>query len=173
LTDVKFREVIEYVKEDPPAKKVRRANLIVRVIGNGINHYARFVINLFGVSEITIDGKTYEVKQESFFLVNYGFLKRFARWLKRKIAGPGIETYHAVYLEGAKEPLILAKPPEDTASSRLLKIIRESTALKRGISELFRTQLGGKQFLFIVLLLGIVVFAVLVLTGQIDLSGMI
>lgn len=171
MSEVKFSEVIEYVDEPTP-RKPRPANLVVRVIGTGLNYYSRFIVDLERLGAVTIKDQTYDLKQESFFLVDHNCIYRFFRWLKRKVI-PGIETFHAVYLEGTSDPMIVDKSPGDSATSRLLKIIKESTALKRGMSELFKTQLGGKTLIFFLVVAAIAVFGVMVLTGTIDLSGMV
>ncbi len=166
---IDYSEVIEYVKKN--SRMPKPAYLTARVIGDGLNHYARFQIDLDQLGPITINNEKYNVKQESFFLVDRFIIRRFLRWLKSKIRKP-VESYHAIYLEGESDPLVVDKPMKGTASSRLLKTIRESTALKMGINELFRGQLGGRKIIFLLLVGGVVIFAVLVLTGQIDLSGM-
>jgi len=169
LSEIKFSEVIEYMPKK--SRQEQPANLVARVIGDGLNHYGYFKIDLNNLSPIEVNKQFYNVKQEAFFLVDRFIIRKLLRKIRSKIKKP-LETYHSIYREGEADPLIVDKPVKGTASSRLLKTIRQSTALQAGVNELFRGGIDGRRLMFFLLVGGVVIFALLILTGQIDLTGM-
>jgi hypothetical protein len=139
----------------------RMADVEVIVISKGVNYRKTETLDIEKRNKVDVGGKKYEIDQSAFFLHK----SRLPHSRKK---------YTIIFREGESKPLYMFKEKEGV-SAGLLRIAKSSSALQRGLAELFESHLhlSARKLIFIFIVIGVAVVAVLILTGNLNLGALV
>ena len=112
--------------------------------------------------KFTFNDKNYELKPEHLFLQE--------KWFDFLLKGP-FKKKRFVSIIDEKTGAIVKLTEQEDISSEDLMTAQESQALGKAISQLFRDQMPSKKILFFIIIGVVAVVVFLVLSGQINLGG--
>lgn len=157
MKNLKFLDRVKPVKI---LRMVKVKDVIdVVIVGSGLNYYKRIK---WDCKIVEINGFKYNIDRNHLFITPRNVLVKFKDWIRRRR-----NVYQIVFRE--KKPEAVALPPlsRRDPSGDILFIAERSTALKKGLDELFSSSLfSGKVVIFIVIAVGILSFAYLYATDQ-------
>jgi len=110
-----------------------------------------------------INEKDVTIKPKDFFLKSLGFGTKIVNKLK------GIKHSFIVFIEESQGVPFNFIAPEVAAKS--LFVVKESTTLRRALSELFKTRLGNKALLFVAVIVVVAVVLGLLIYQKIQTGG--
>lgn len=131
----------------------------VVIVGSGLNYYKRIA---WEEDKVKINDVEYMINRNKLFVPPRNALVRLKDRIHRRR-----NVYQIMFREGKTEAIALPPLSRKDPSSDILFIAERSTALKKGLEELFSSSLfSGKAVIFIVIAVGILAFAYLYATGQ-------
>lgn len=158
---------LKNIKKPNPLRRIKSLNkyfgindvIDVVIIGSGLNYYKRIDWN---TETVKINDFEYVINRRKLFVPPRNALVRFKDRIRRRR-----NIYQIIFKEGLSEAVALPPLSRKDPSSDILFIAERSTALKKGLEELFSSSLfSGKAVIFIVIVIGIIAFAYLYATGQ-------
>lgn len=131
----------------------------VVVVGSGLNYYKRIT---WDTDTVKINDVEYVINRKKLFVPPRNALVRLKDRIRKRR-----NVYQIIFKEGFAEAVGLPPLSRKDPSSDILFIAERSTALKKGLEELFSSSLfSGKVVMFIAIAIGIIAFAYLYATGQ-------
>lgn len=150
------------IKTESPERKIE---IHATVLGKGLNYYVKEVLDINNPPDININGTDYKIDQEA-LLISGGIKEAIKKKLYRSRYK---ETYKIIFIEGNSKPLKFENQKIPKLTARMVKVAKDSRALKHGLSDLFATPLTTRKFFFIAIVVIFIIIAVLVATGTLEL----